>query len=61
MLGDNLGWDDAFAKGLEVIEVTGTHFTMMDQEEHTRTLARVINGVLDRPCHLGATAELQPT
>ena len=61
MLGDNLGWDDAFVGGLEVIEVTGTHFTMMDQEEHTRTLARAINKMLGRPCHCGGAAELQTT
>ena len=61
MLGDNLGWDDAFTRGLEVIEVTGTHRTMMDQKEHTCVLARALNGVLERPCHSGVFAELQRT
>ena len=60
MLGDNLGWDDAFTGGLEVIEVTGTHRTMMDQEENTRVLARALNEVLERPRYRGAGAKLQP-
>ena len=48
VLGHGLGWDNTFIKGLEIIQVTGNHFTMMDQEAHTLTLAKEIRKLLQR-------------
>jgi non-ribosomal peptide synthetase component F len=44
---DSLGWKDLFAKGLEIISVTGDHHTMMS-ESHRLTLARKMTEVLNR-------------
>ena len=43
-----LGWENLFAKGLEIISVTGNHLTMVRQESHTLTLARKMTEVLRR-------------
>jgi thioesterase domain-containing protein len=44
----SLGWDNLFNKGLDIVQVTGDHFTMMWQEPHIHTLAREMSVVLDR-------------
>jgi thioesterase domain-containing protein len=41
----SLGWDDLFSGGLEMIQVTGNHITMM-QQPHITNLAREMNKVL---------------
>jgi hypothetical protein len=46
----SLGWDGLFDKGLEIIEVTGDHFTMMREPPHDRELALAMSGTLDRYC-----------
>jgi thioesterase domain-containing protein len=43
----SLSWDNLFSKGLEIIQVTGSHNTLM-QSPHIATLAREMNKVLDR-------------
>jgi thioesterase domain-containing protein len=43
----SLGWDNLFSRGLEIIQVTGSHTTLM-QQPHITTLARQMNKVLDR-------------
>jgi pimeloyl-ACP methyl ester carboxylesterase len=42
------GWGDLFAKGLEVIPVTGNHLTMVRDEQHCLLLARKMDEVLKR-------------
>jgi thioesterase domain-containing protein len=49
-LGDGLGWDNLFSRGLEIIEVPGDHVTMMRWEPHILTLARGISELLNRLC-----------
>jgi thioesterase domain-containing protein len=44
---DSLGWRDLFAKGFEIVSVTGDHHTVMS-ESHRLTLARKMNEVLSR-------------
>jgi thioesterase domain-containing protein len=44
----SLGWDNLFTKGLEIVQVTGDHFTMMSREPHMHRLAREMSKVLDR-------------
>jgi thioesterase domain-containing protein len=46
-LDDNLGWNNQFKRGLEIVQVTGNHDTMT-QEPHDRTLARAMSKVLNR-------------
>jgi thioesterase domain-containing protein len=41
----SLGWDNLFSKGLEIIEVTGSHDTLAHQP-HVTTLAREMDKVL---------------
>jgi amino acid adenylation domain-containing protein len=41
------GWRDLFARGLEIVESPGDHFSMMS-DGHITTLARQIKEVLDR-------------
>ena len=41
------GWHDLFARGLEVVELPGDHFSMMSGG-HITTVARQIEAVLDR-------------
>jgi thioesterase domain-containing protein len=46
----SLGWADLFGKGLEIIQVTGDHYTMMREHPHDRNLAREMSAALDRHC-----------
>jgi thioesterase domain-containing protein len=46
----SLGWADLFSKGLEIIQVTGDHFTMMRERPHDQNLAREMSAALDRHC-----------
>ena len=41
------GWDNLFARGLEVVRTTGDHISMLN-DEHTPMLARQMNLILDR-------------
>jgi thioesterase domain-containing protein len=41
------GWDNLFARGLEVVRTTGDHISMLS-DEHTPVLARQMNLILDR-------------
>jgi thioesterase domain-containing protein len=43
-----MGWTDLFGKGLELIQVTGDHITMMRQHPHDLYLAREMSELLDR-------------
>ena len=45
---ETLGWNNLFAKGLEIISVTGDHHTMVWNESHRSTLAGKIIDVLER-------------
>jgi thioesterase domain-containing protein len=47
-LDGSMGWGNLFRKGLEIIQVTGNHLTMMRQEPHDLTLARAMSKLLDR-------------
>jgi thioesterase domain-containing protein len=47
---DSLGWADLFGKGLEIIQVTGDHYTMMREHPHDQNLAREMSDALDRHC-----------
>jgi thioesterase domain-containing protein len=44
----SLGWADLFSGGLEIIQVTGDHETMMRQRPHDLSLAREISRLLDQ-------------
>ena len=46
----SLGWADLFGKGLEIIQVTGDHYTMMREHPHDQNLAREMSAALDRYC-----------
>lgn len=46
-LGDNLGWDNLFSEGLEIIQVAGDHKGMMSEEPFNRILAREMNKLLN--------------
>jgi thioesterase domain-containing protein len=46
----SLGWADLFGKGLEIIQVTGDHYTMMREHPHDQNLAREMSDALDRYC-----------
>jgi hypothetical protein len=46
----SLGWADLFGKGLDIIQVTGDHFTMMREHPHDQNLAREMSAALDRHC-----------
>jgi thioesterase domain-containing protein len=46
----SLGWADLFGKGLDIIQVTGDHFTMMREHPHDQNLAREMSDALDRHC-----------
>ena len=46
----SLGWADLFGKGLEIIQVSGDHFTMMREHPHDQNLAREMSAALDRHC-----------
>jgi thioesterase domain-containing protein len=46
----DLGWADLFGHGLEIVQVTGDHFTMMRELPHDQALAHKMSQVLDRYC-----------
>jgi thioesterase domain-containing protein len=46
----SLGWAALFGKGLEIVQVTGDHFTMMREPPHDQTLAREMSAALHRHC-----------
>ena len=46
----DLGWADLFGQGLEIVQVTGDHFTMMREPLHAQALAHKMSQVLDRCC-----------
>jgi thioesterase domain-containing protein len=46
----SLGWGDLFGKGLDIIQVTGDHYTMMREHPHDQNLAREMSAALDRHC-----------
>jgi thioesterase domain-containing protein len=46
-LDDNLGWNNQFKRGLEIVQITGNHVTMT-REPHDRMLAQEISKALDR-------------
>ncbi len=46
----SLGWADLFGKGLDIIEVTGDHFTMMREHPHDQGLAQEMSDALERHC-----------
>jgi thioesterase domain-containing protein len=47
---DSLGWAGLFGKGLDIIQVTGDHFTMMRENPHDQNLARDMSDALERHC-----------
>ena len=47
---DSLGWADLFGKGLDIVRVTGDHYTMMREHPHDQRLARDMSDALDRHC-----------
>ena len=49
-----LGWQRLARGGVEIIEVPGTH-TSLILEPHVRTLAKELNAALDRSLKTGAT------
>jgi thioesterase domain-containing protein len=55
-----LGWGDLFGKGLQVVQVTGNHISMMRQPPHDHGLARDISDLLDRFCATPPQQDLQP-
>jgi thioesterase domain-containing protein len=46
----SLGWADLFGSGLEIIQVTGDHYTMMREHPHDQGLAQEMSDALDRHC-----------
>lgn len=44
----SLGWSGLFSKGLDVIQVSGDHNSMMREAPHNRNLAREMSEVLER-------------
>ena len=46
----SLGWRDMFGKGLEIIQVTGDHTTMMREHPHDENLARLLSDAVARQC-----------
>jgi thioesterase domain-containing protein len=49
-LDHSLGWADLFGKGLDIVQVTGDHYTMMREHPHDQNLAREMSAALDRHC-----------
>jgi thioesterase domain-containing protein len=47
-LDGSLGWGNLFRRGLEIIQVTGNHLTMMQQNPHDQTLAQAMDQLLAR-------------
>ncbi|HLN37515.1 MAG TPA: thioesterase domain-containing protein [Xanthobacteraceae bacterium] len=46
----SLGWIGLFGKGLEIIQMTGDHYTMMREHPHDQNLAQEMSDALDRHC-----------
>jgi thioesterase domain-containing protein len=46
----SLGWRDMFGKGLEIIQATGDHMTMMREHPHNENLARLLSDAVARHC-----------
>jgi thioesterase domain-containing protein len=46
----SLGWADLFGKGLDIIQVTGDHYTMMREHPYDQALAQEMSDALDRHC-----------
>jgi thioesterase domain-containing protein len=46
----SLGWRDMFGKGLEIIQVTGDHTTMLREHPHDENLARLLSDAVARHC-----------
>ena len=44
----SLGWRDLFGKGLEIIQATGDHITLMRQHPHDLNLAQQMSELLER-------------
>jgi len=44
----SLGWANLFRKGLEIMPVSGDHFTIVRHEPHVRLLGQKLNEVLER-------------
>jgi thioesterase domain-containing protein len=57
----SLGWTDLFGKGLEIIQATGDHYTMMREHPHDQNLARQMSDALDRHCTKPAERTTQST
>jgi thioesterase domain-containing protein len=57
---DSLGWGGLFGKGLQIVQVTGNHITMMRQPPHDHGLACDISELLDRFCATPPQRDLQP-
>jgi thioesterase domain-containing protein len=55
----SLGWADLFGKGLDIIQVTGDHYTMMREHPHDQNLAREMSDVLERHCTKSAQSTTQ--
>ena len=53
------GWGDLFARGLEIIEATGDHVSLVNDERNVAALARLINETLDGHC-LGEKKRARP-
>jgi thioesterase domain-containing protein len=47
-LENGLGWDGLFGKGVQVVEVTGDHLTMMREQGHVLKLAQEMTDALNR-------------
>ena len=48
VLERSLGWNNLFSRGLEIVQVSGGHFTMTRQKPHDQVLAREMSEVLSR-------------
>ena len=44
----SLGWSNLFGKGLEIVQVTGGHETMMRESPHDLRLACEMSSALDQ-------------
>jgi thioesterase domain-containing protein len=49
-LDGSLGWNGLFSRGLEIISIPGDHITILRHEQHSLTLARKMNELLNRFC-----------
>jgi thioesterase domain-containing protein len=51
------GWGGRFARGLEIVQAKGDHWSLVRDERNTAALARQINAVLDRYGIVGPNSE----